>query len=363
MHRFNIVDQQSDRSQAYLYKALDNYSNADQIKSACLEGYTTDGMAKMASNEFAFPEFRAFPVDSMESTILSKVYFDTQNESKAFHAKLASYLPQVEAKLYTFLDLFNVPKSIFEKKAQVKKTASEFEERYLLPSKKMCKVASVQDLADASDLFSEHLDKLDIPTRIEFSQNYVKIASEVKHRNFSAEIAKYAAELDTNLACTQRYLELRAAAAQRAHLDRRGDEYLKLASQLKEVNLADASKDDMKKLAHIIYALDKSYGIENSKKMPDAYSVVFNKEANDPATTVNATDDLTAKTMSKADVIGKYGIKALSSVENPDGTLDTKRLAEMNKMKQIFNQANQSNPALNNVSNGAATGAIASGTV
>ncbi len=363
MYRYDIIDQQTDRSQKTLYSALEKYASADTIKSVCLEGYDAGELTKLAGDEFAFPEFRAFPVNTMESTILSKIYFDYQKD-EGFHNKLAAYIPRVEDRIASFLNLFNVPASILEKKASdsekdgLEKSAEEFSPQYLVPSKKLCKVANKMDLHIAAKLFDNHFDQLDIPTRIEFSQNYVKISSEIKYSNFSTNIAKYAAELDTNLSNTKRYLELRAAAAHRSNLVKAGEEYIKLAKQLDGVDFDETTKEELQKLAELIYSIDKDYGFENSKKMPCAYTVVFNKLAdNDPAMAMSAQDNIAAKTMSKADIIGRYGVAALSNVENEDGTINPERVAELNKLHTIFKSAPNSTPQVPGVTPAGATGA------
>ena len=335
MYKFHIIDQQSDRSQQALYQALSDYSEADTIKKIAAS-IDSSGITKLASIEFALDDFRAFPINTTENTILSKVYFDHQKENNLFNTKLASYLPKTENIINTHLNLFDIPSNLFERvQKEMKKQAEDFTPQYLIPSKNLCKVATAQDLTDASELFEKNIRSLDIPTRIEFSQNYVKIAMEVKHKQFSPQISKYAAELDSNLNNTRRFLELRAAAAQRKNLVKQGQEYIKLASQLGKVDEDATTKEELLKLAELIYSMDEKHGLLDERKMPCAYSSVFNKLA-DMDAVIKPQENVQAKTMSKADIIGKFGVNALSSVENQDGTINPDRVAEMNKLKNIF---------------------------
>jgi hypothetical protein len=65
-----------------------------------------------------------------------------------------------------------------------------------------------------------------------------------------------------------------------------------------------------------------------SKAMPDAYSVVFNKEASeDDKDSEELSEFASAKKYTKADIISNFGEEALEALENPDGSINYKKLS------------------------------------
>lgn len=310
----NIYDQTNDKGQFFLARLLGKES--DNLLKLATE---VSNVTKLASNKFAWADFRKFPVDNQDNAILSKIYFDAQKDKipSIYHTKIASVLN-------TYLDLYNVPESIFDTVGapSVEKVAEVTEDKYLLPKQGMCKIASSDDLSRASLAFSKEYNKLKISDRVEFSKNFMKYATELKFRApISIQIVKYAAMLDTNMDSVKDLLRIRVAAANRQ--GKSGSEYKKLASLLE--GEVEASKEELEKLAEVIQVIDEEYGFDHPKydrMMPDAYGVVFNKEAMDLTDGAAAAQDQ----MDKATIVGRYGEGVLSAVEKDDGSIDYDKL-------------------------------------
>lgn len=314
-----IVDQYTDTSFSVLYSAMVKISS-DDLKSVIEDiELDYDSTTKCASSNFAYEKEHLFPVNTRDNTILSKVYFDVQRNK--FTDKVASI---IESKLDTYLNLYDVPDTLFQYKME--KVASEAEPVYLLPQYSLCKVASEEDMLKAQDLFDrEHL-HLPLPDRVEFAQRYVKFAKDLNVHKFSPAISKYASQLDTDLANTQFLLEARAAAAERS--GRVSDGYRKLAETVLSIN--KKNKEDLSKLAEDIYSLDIETGLAHSKydkKLPCAYSTVFDKQAE--ASDVENEDKDELSTLTKAELISRYGSGILEEVEDEDGTIDVDKLRDV----------------------------------
>lgn len=317
----NIFDQYNDKGQYLLVKILNNLESDGIIKVAS----ELEDITKLASDKFAWADFRKFPINSQDNAILSKLYFDNQRD------KIPTiYQTKIAAKLNTYLDLYNVPDSIFEiKKVEQVKTASD--PRFLLPKYNLCKVADCSDLDRANTVFKTEYIKLKVSDRVEFAKNFMKCASDFDFKNTpSSQIIKYAAILDTDMGEVKDLLNIRVAAANRS--GKSGIEYKKLASMLDEV--VKTSKEELEKLAEVIDIIDQEYGFDHPKYdkiMPDAYGVVFNKKAMDLAEDVENS----AATMTKADIVGRYGTGILEEVENADGTINVDRLNNITKKLNI----------------------------
>jgi hypothetical protein len=337
----HIVDQQTDRSQAVLYKYAESGRYSGAVKRV-IEDMSKAGFGSLvklaAADLFAWPDARMFPVDTMDNTIASKVYLDGQKDlfpSEVFH--------KIAERMDTFLDFHGVPDSLFITPAAFQKTAYDpnaISEQYLLPSKGLCKVASLQDLELANSVFEQDCTKLPVPERVEFARNFLKVAKDSNVKlNFklSDSLTKYASMLDNDVENTRRLLDLRVAAANR--IGKSGEEYKKLASTLGEITDTVVSRDELTKLADTIHAVDKKYGFDQKKydnKMPCAYGVVFNKTAGMDAMDAGSLSSdekmgMKLKQMSKADIVGHYGDGILESIEDDDGKINYPKFASIVK--------------------------------
>lgn len=326
-----IIDQSKDTDFRVLYTVFPKVAS-DDLKDF-MQSITIDydGIEKLASDRFADQENNLFPVDSTENTILSKLYFDHQKDQ--YSEKTAS---DIERRLDTFLDIYGVPESIFKYDEQ-EKTASD-ETFYLLPEMSMCKVASRDDLESLGKDFSRNYQQLDIQDRVEFSQNFFKAASHFGVSEYPTAVAKYAAQLDTDLTNTKYLLQARALLAERTGQE--GREYTKLAESLDEIT-SEPEVEELRKLAETIYTLDQSKGFDTPKYdkcIPCAYGSVFNKEASGESESTDNEDEFVGgkdvSKMDKATIIGTFGSGVLEEVEKEDGEIDYERLKEISKLRQ-----------------------------
>lgn len=312
---YQVVDHRNDKSQKILYQATDRFSDQDFSSTVRKMINDVKPHEKTAGERiYADPDASRFPVDSMEDTILSKVYFDYQRE------KLSEYQDAgISAKLDTYLNLYDIPEQLFTYQVEKVAEAPAIEPCYLLPSMKLCKVAASSDLEKAADLFDREHKKLNVSQRVEFAINFIKSAGEYDITTYPNTIAKYAGVLDTDFESLQAMLEYRAAAASLRNLS--GDQYIKLAFDLKEVDTRTTTEDRVK-LAETIQKMDEAHGFTEPKydrKMPCAYSIVFNKEA-------MVSSDEHDVPPTKADLVAEYGDGILDAVEDADGNIDMKKL-------------------------------------
>jgi hypothetical protein len=314
-----IIDHRHDPSQKLLYVATEKLADKSFAKDAReMINIVSDQVKTAESVVYADSENSLFPVSSLEDVILSKLYFDAQREKLAEHQEVS-----LSEKIATYLELFSVPESLFEyvqeKEAQ---DTGAIAPRYLLPSLKLCKVASVNDLEKAASLFTKEAGKLEVSQRVEFASNFIKAATDLGSQEYPRSIAKYAGILDTDMENLQAMLEYRAAAASWKNMD--GSSYLKLAFDLKRID-QPPTQNECVKLAETIHKLDEHLGFtdpEYDNKLPCAYSVVFNKEAVDTA----GSDE---PVPTKAEIVAKYGDGILEAVEDEEGNID------MDKLKQL----------------------------
>lgn len=325
--RPTIIDQQSDRSHAFLYKAAASMKSPE-IFTDLISRVDTAALSKEASSRFADEYNRRFPLDSQDNTVLSALYFNHQKDlyPSGLREKVAS-------RLDTYLNLHNIPDSLFEP-AEVEKTAEEGPDPvYLLPSHRMCKVASAEDMQAAANLFEREHRNLELYDRVEFSRNFLKTAGDFGVAEFPPAVAKYASVLDSDLNNTRHLLEARAAAATRAGVD--GGGYTKLASAVGGID-GTPTAEELEKMAWVIHRMDEEAGFdqpEYDRRQPDAFGVVFNKTADTAEMkTSDPADSRETGTWARADVIGRFGEGALEAVEDEDGNLDQDRIQELVRM-------------------------------
>lgn len=324
-YTFGLVDQNSDTSLAVIRKfasLLADKPFGETVWDIAQANTKVDSQEKTATEKrFAFPEARMFPVHTENDAILSKVYFEGQR------TKLAEDLAmKINARLNTYLDLYGVPDS-FTMKAEKVAEQHDFKPRHLMPSAGMFKVATVGDLNKAYDTFNTNLYNFSLAERVEFSKEFAKIATTIRSQELPDTVQRYCGVMASDLDNVRALLHIRKVAAVRE--GKSGQEYEKLAASLTDVGTP--SKEELEKLAGVIHDIDETYGFTQPKydrRMPDAYSLVFNKKA---STTEEKDGDAEAQTMSKADVIARFGEDALEALEDENGELDTAKLNHLLK--------------------------------
>ncbi|MCB5270551.1 MAG: hypothetical protein LHW56_01750 [Candidatus Cloacimonetes bacterium] len=318
-----LVDQQNDQDFSVFHKILGGLQ--DEVLLGALNDIELDSeiYAKLPMEQFALPELRKFPVNSAEDALLSKLYFEQQRPllSEALEDKVAE-------RISTFLNLYNLPEEVFAQAGSVKEAAEEKTPIYLLPEQRLCRVAGTEDLVKAAQLFEREKTKLPIPQRVEFSQNFVKSASTFGLLEIPCDIAKYASCLDTDLGTTRYLLDIRAAAVRRKGGD--PSVYVKLASLLGHIEVTP-DKEELSKLASLIYTLDKQHGLDApayDRKLPCAYTTVFN-QADSAVEKQAAQEEVPFRELTKAELVARYGEDLVAEVEGHDGEVDYDKLQDI----------------------------------
>ncbi|MFW6134799.1 MAG: hypothetical protein ACOC5R_04420 [Elusimicrobiota bacterium] len=309
-----IVDINSDRNLHTLLNATNKLASSEAINDIYdLAIEKQNNLEKTASSVFALEDKQLFPLDTPEDTVLSKVYFDHQFDKFAEKDR-----EKANEKLEAFLNLHNIPEDIFDTVQE--KTASDKEEsHYLLPSLEKCAVRNKDDLEKAADVFIKEAHKLDLLHRVEFAQEFCKMASKWGHVPYPDSIAKYASTLDTDMTNLSYMLEIRSAAASREGKD--GSIYTKLANSLMDVE-ENPDKKELTKLAKLIHKIDSYYGFdapEYDRKFPDAFGVVFNKQAEEDK----------EEAIDKSKIVAQYGVEALDAIEDEEGNIDQEKLKQL----------------------------------
>lgn len=324
----DVIDQYSDNNFKMLHGIMHKLADDTLIEMISAYELNAESLKKVASDRFCLPIEGKFPVHTPEDTALSKLYFDHQRSS--MEPKIAE---AIESTLGTFCNLHGIPESAFTYHEGSTKTASEnshtaIDPIELLPSRNICKVASVQDLDSIAHMFTSAYNRLAVPERVEFCHNFVKAASALNYSEFPTLIAKYASATDTDLDNMQSMLETRALLAQRC--GKTGDGYTKLASMVDEIEVKP-SPAELKKLAETIHDLDSAHGFDAPKydrHIPDAFVSVFNKLAEGD---VEDKEKIKLEKMDKPAIIARFGVGVLEEVEDEDGEIDYDRLKEITK--------------------------------
>ena len=335
-----VIDQLTDTSFHTLFKIAETMLSPKLEEEVRKISIPSLGMDKIASVAFADASNRNFPINSKDNVLLSKIYFDYQKD--AMEPKLAQ---AIDRKLDTYLDLHNIPDSLFEYPEQsIEKTASTqttISSTYLLPEHNIGKVTTSQDLVKLGTDFEQNHTNLAMSDRVTFSHNFIKCAGKLKITSYPRTISKYASMLDTDVANTAYLLRLRAGLCHKVGAD--SAQYVKLASMLEKVvdnngGLSEKSlglisnQEEFTKLAELIQELDETSGLADSKydrKIPDSYSAVFNKEAGGDESDPKVTEK---KNLTKSEIVSLYGQNVLEEIEDEDGKIDYDKLKEVEKL-------------------------------
>lgn len=295
-----ILDQTNDEGCRFITKVASKLADEDLAGSILDLALKCKPMAKVAS----------FPCDTPEDAILSRVYFDAQRN--LFSEKTAAELDEKIGKAQALFDVNNIQlyvKPVLEKKASAKY--------------RMLAGVEFPSLEKAAADFSANYLKLDYPDRIEFSQNFCKYA-EAEGADIPADIAVYTAENTELRPDALDQLHFRKLAAERA--GRNGSIYDDLAKAV--ATSTSATPDAMFKLAAMVHSIDDYFGFTEpsyDKRLPDAWHAVLQKRA-------EIDDSDTQNELSKSDILARFGEGALDEVENPDGSINSLRLRQIQRL-------------------------------
>lgn len=298
-----IEDQYTDRSGSVLVKIASKLENLDDAKSVVDMLYGMEGrLDKLASKA-------SFNCDTLEDTVLSRVYFEGQKhlmkeaEAKAIDDRIA-----VREALYGIQAPAFAPEAPVEKKASVE----------LLPG---VSVSTPEELEKIGADFEANYRQLSYDDRKSFANAFAKVAT-----NIPASVKLYACQDVCLRPDAAEQLHFRKVACDHAGKD--GSAYMKLAELLADYDSASATKEELAKLAETVHTLDKQFGLDGvayDKRLPDAWHAMLKVAANnDSSLSADPKPPL-----DRSDIIARYGEAALDEVENPDGTINQARLKEI----------------------------------
>lgn len=299
-------DQYTDRSGAALVKI------AGRLKSRRLAKLALDAHSSLGGKTRTSAEF---PCDTPKDVFLSRIYFEGQRE------KLASCMAEeIDKRLSLYETLHNIPNRV-----EFRKEANHEPEIYeLLPE---CKVASKEELFQAGNDFSKNFEKLSSRDRRIFAENFVKVAMALDVE-CPDEVKLYAgidvAPRPDMTAC----INFRKLAMLR-HFRHDGG-FGELCDSMGEIDTNNLPNDELVKIAETLDMADNLYNLRDLKAcrgIPDAWHSVFmikHAEAEEPKFPES-------ETMSRADIIGRYGEGILEEIEDENGQIDRDRLAEILK--------------------------------
>lgn len=311
-----LMDQRTDKSRAFIVKIasrmLDKNVADEVIKIA------TSVLPEAETSSYGYERGMLFPTGSREDTILSRVYFEGQR------TKLASEdIESIDERLKAFEGLFGIDMDFGI--AELKKAAT-VKLAELLPGYFV--ETDERSLRDAQYKFFEKCSNLSIEDRCQFAENFIKEAEEA-----GAAIADgmrvYAGQADCDYNKLREQLFFRKAAADRVLAD--GTAYIKLAEELAAVDLDNATREEKVALYKTVLAQDMATGLNSPRfdnQIPDAWRVVFNtvKKAEDAQLEPDSGNVPHVRSLTKADIIGRYGEDALEEVEDENGDIDYDRL-------------------------------------
>lgn len=297
-----IVDQYSDKSGTELVKI------ASRLKDKKLAKLALDTLFNM---ERPYREDASFPSTTPKDAFLSRIYFEGQRE------KIASeQADDIEKRLGVDEALHNLSHHVAFK-PQIKKTASNTSIA-LLP---LCKIASKSELFQAGEDFCRDFEKLSSKDRRVFSRNFVKTAAAFG-MDIPDDVKLYACVDVEGRSDIMDNILLRKVAMEGRGVENSG--FAQLYEALKEVDVPGLGIADLYKLAQALDDADEFYEIRETlrgRTIPDAWHSVFQvKEAEQEAPKVDVGS------MTKAEIISRYGEGALEEVEDNEGEIDKEKL-------------------------------------
>ena len=313
-----LLDQRTDTSRAFLVKTASRLH--DRNLASKIMKIAEDSSAP--ASHFACSDGLLFPVDSREQTMLSRMYFNGQRDM--FNEKTAA---EIDSTLTAYENLYGIYDDF--SLLGLRKTAAQ-ETYELLPG---YKVRGAGGLKQAKFEFMEKQAKMAIEDRVSFSMNFIKAASE-EGMDVPEKILQYGGEYACDYDKLQSGMRLRKIAAKRAGKD--GSAYEKLADMLTKEAMDKASQEDLACIAGQLQGMDESFGFDApyyDSRMPNAWNTVFNtKTAEETGTDSGTANAKNPESMTKADVIARFGEDALDAIENENGDIDYKRLKEVIRM-------------------------------
>ena len=310
--KVSLDDQYTDRSGAALVKI------SSRLKNSGLAKLAIDTLFKIP-REGKMQKTASFPTDSASDTFLSRLYFEGQRE------KIASdKAAEINANLEKYEALYGINNRVVFADL-TKQAADDANVIELLP---MCKIASEEELIQSGKDFSEQYEKLASKDRRTFALNFIKAASgQFPDVEIPEQVRLYAEVGVEGRGDIADSILLRKVAMERQGKDTVG--YDTLYSDLSGLDTAALPVSDLHKLAEYLDKADNLVGLretKHGKTIPDAWHTVFQIKQAEAA---DMTTKLDVDSLTKADIIARYGEGILDEVENDDGSIDKERLKEI----------------------------------
>lgn len=318
-----IYDQYTDRSGSVLIKIASNIVG-DKVQRQAVEVLYNlpDRLTKKASRAY-------FNSDTPEDTFLSRIYFEGQKHlmKTADAQAINEALCKAEALHSLSRPLF---KAAFNQKHpnEIRRMRAQAEQAKALQEELMPPASSAEEATKTAEAFSEQYQNLNFADRKKFAFNFVKQAG-VDALN--EDLCLYAS-INTELRPdAKEQLSYRKAACLRSGQD--GSDYEKIASMLDQVDTTALSDGELAKLADTVHTIDAKHGFTDPKYdriMPDAWHAML-KKADDRTSASNDSglSDKPQSSLTKSDILARYGEQAVDAVENADGSINTERLKKI----------------------------------
>ena len=300
-----IQDQYTDRSGAVLTKIASNLASEEEFQ------HVVDTLYALPERMDKLATIATFPCDTLEDTLLSRVYFEGQK-----HLLKEAEAAEIDKRISVREALYGISAPQFAEEEPAEKTAS------------------VELLPGLSVSTPEELEKLGA----DFEQNYHQLSYEDR-KSFATAYAKIAEELPTSISLyAGTNIQLRPDVAEQLHYrkvacdmaGKDGSAYMKLAEMLEQADPESFTDENLSKLAETVFALDEQNGLSDisyDKRLPDAWHATLAvKVAEDGESELS---DEPKPVLDRSDIISRFGEAALDEVENPDGSINQQRLQQI----------------------------------
>lgn len=261
----NITDVQSDKSFKVLFNKIQDFQEgtADFIKTAQIN---YDELGSLPDTAFAWPEMRKLAMHTKEHTALSLIYANGEN--------IPSHVKQTLEKAAALYDI-SLQEKDFSKTASSNETPF-IDDDYLIPERKMCKVASVNDIELGVEFLKRNSKSLDVMSLAHANKVLCKKASENEY-TLPIRVHQEAGLVLCNLEKLAEWLETRSLIAKE---QKHKDGYTKLASVVSPESKEPITRNSLIKVATTIAILDEASGIDSKyhRGIETPMCSVFNTE-------------------------------------------------------------------------------------
>ena len=265
---FDKMDQYRDECHAKLVKIASKYKLPKRILSLEI---SKEGLEKLSSRNFAYPEARLFPINTPEDTLLSAVYFLEKEASLPYEDDILGNITSAAIAHGVEKDLVNILSEV--KASSMYKEASGSE--YAYSEGNLYPINSVEELSKSASSFVRDIASFNIAERKNISKALIKKADYYELDLDYPELYTYCSERDVDLKKAAEYMLFRAK--------RTSDQILKeaMVKVTQGMLTQNSGVTDFEKVAQFIDNYDSATGIDRLVRkgtLPDGYRTIFNKD-------------------------------------------------------------------------------------